>query len=669
MARDFHDMVQNAVRDEDALRTALADADIAPMLMVLVQLTGDVGVLKEVAPHIHGAWSFLERVPERLKQMVRDRLVAALKDYAASDRSPPRCPPSDMLQQMMSAGVGQTVPEEYIPLLIEETRLGEEDTRSVRWQRNPASLAIRDFKVLVIGAGLAGLCAGIQLKRLGIPFEILEKNNAVGGTWLENRYPGCAVDTPNHFFSYSFSPNNKWSRHFSRRDEIHGYIADTFETYDVHRHVRFGAEVTTAAFDEDAAQWQVTFRKPDGGCEAVRANAVITAVGQLNRPSVPPIAGLPLFRGPVFHTARWDDDVELKGKRVALIGTGASAVQTGPSIAPDVAKLVVFQRTPHWVMGNPNYHKAVSPGNLWALENIPFFANWLRFQLFWAGSDGFHASLQVDPDWPMPDVSLNEANHKMRELIIDYARNELDDDKELLARVIPNYPPYGKRMLRDNHWFKMLKRPNVELVTGSISHITDSAIVMEDGTIHAVDVIIMATGFQASRMLWPMDIRGRQGRTIRSIWGDDDPRAYLGITVPGFPNLFLTYGPNTNLAHGGSIIFHHECQVRYIMQALREMIENGYSTLEVRQDVHDGYNKLVDEKCRNMVWAHPGVTSWYKNRHNRVTVTSPWRLLDYWKLTRHFVPEEYRAGRPGHSPIIPGQEASVVASVDQLTVG
>jgi 4-hydroxyacetophenone monooxygenase len=431
-----------------------------------------------------------------------------------------------------------------------------------------------------------------------------------------------------------------------------------------------GVEVTAAEFDESASRWSVTVRKGDGGAvETIDCNAIITAVGQLNRPSTPPLAGLPLFRGPVFHTAQWDREVELKGKRVAIVGTGASAIQAGPLIALDVERLVVFQRTPHWAMHNPNYHKAVSEGNIWALKNVPYFSQWLRFQLFWASSDGFHASLQMDPDWPMPDASLNEANHKMRELIIDYVRKELDDDKELLAKVIPSYPPYGKRMLRDNHWYRMLKRPNVELVTGSISHITEDSIVMEDGTVHPVDVIIMATGFQASKMLWPMDIRGRGGRTIRGAWGDDDPRAYLGITAPGFPNMFMIYGPNTNLAHGGSIIFHTECQVRYIMQALREMIEQGYSTLEVRPEVHEGYNKLVDEKCRNMVWAHAGVTSWYKNRRNRVTVTSPWRLLDYWKLTRHFVPEEYRAGRPGHAPIIPGQEARVVSTIDELTVG
>ncbi|MDR3534757.1 MAG: NAD(P)/FAD-dependent oxidoreductase [Rhodopila sp.] len=662
-------MFETAVRDEAALRAALAEADIAPMLMVLAQLSGDLDILDEVAPHIHGAWSFLESVPEDLKQKVRDRLVAVLKDYAASGREPPHHVPSETLQKMMSAGVGQMVPEEYIPLLVEETHLGDEDTRAVHWQRKPDSLAVGKFKAIIIGAGFSGLCTAIRLKELGIPFEILEKNTDVGGTWLENDYPGCAVDTPNHFYSYSFNPNDKWSRHFSRRNEILGYIAATADKYDLRRYIRFGVEVTTAEFDEHDARWHVTFQTADGVTQTIDTNAVISAVGQLNRPSIPPIAGLSQFRGPVFHTARWDRTVDLKGKRVAMIGTGASAVQAGPSIAPDVASLLVFQRTPHWLMNNPNYHKEVSAGNKWAIEHIPYFGKWLRFQLFWAGSDGFHASLQMDPDWPMPDISLNEANHKMREMIIDYVRKELDDDKDLLAKVIPAYPPYGKRMLRDNYWYRMLKRPNVELVTGSIAHVTEDSIVMEDGTVHAVDVIIMATGFQASKMLWPMEIKGRMGRTIRGVWGDDDPRAYLGITVPGFPNLFLTYGPNTNLAHGGSIIFHTECQVRYITQALREMIENGYSTLEVRTDVHDGYNKLVDEKCRNMVWAHPGVTSWYKNRHNRVTVTSPWRLLDYWKLTQHFVPEEYRAGRIGHAPIIPGQEARVVASIDGLTVG
>jgi 4-hydroxyacetophenone monooxygenase len=540
---------------------------------------------------------------------------------------------------MMSAGVGQTVPEAYIPLLLEETCLNDTDSRTVHWRLD--NVFVQNFNVVIIGAGFSGLCMAIRLKQLGIPFEIIEKNHDVGGTWLENEYPGCAVDTPNHFYSYSFNPNEKWTRHFSRRDEILAYIGSTTDRFDLRPHIRFGTEVTTAAFNETTQRWQITTRSTDGATETTEATALISAVGQLNRPSIPPIPGIDRFRGPLFHTARWDRMVDLTGKRVAIIGTGASAMQTGPSIAPNVARLLVFQRTRHWAANNPNYHREVSAGNRWAIEHIPYFAKWMRFQLFWAGSDGFHQSLKVDPNWTQPENSLNEANFRMRQMLIEHIRNELDGDEDLLAKVIPPYPPYGKRMLRDNYWYRMLRRPNVDLVTDAIDHIGKDSIVMTDGTEHKVDVIIMATGFHASKMLWPMDIKGRGGRSIRDAWGDDDPRAYLGITVPGFPNLFLTYGPNTNLAHGGSIIFHAECQVRYIAEALREMIENGHTTLEVRPEVHDEYNRRLDDACRNMVWAHPGVTSWYKNRHNRVTVTSPWTLLEYWNLTRHFVTEQY----------------------------
>ncbi len=638
-------MFQTAVQDEAALRAALAEADIAPTLMVLVQLSGEMDLLDEVAPHIQGAWSFMETVPEPLKQKVRDRLVEVLKDYAATGREPPADIPPATLQRMMSAGVGQTVPEEYIPLLVEETCLNGGDPRAVHWTGVPSPADVQAFKVVIIGARFSGLCAAIRLKDLGIPFEIIEKNPDVGGTWLENAYPGCAVDTPNHFYSYSFNPNEAWSRHFSRRDELLAYIRATVDKYGLRPHIRFGTEVTAAAFDEGTARWQVTLRGQDGLAETIATNAVISAVGQLNRPSIPPIPGMERFQGPLFHTARWDGSVDLAGKRVAMVGTGASGMQTGPSIAPEVARLTVFQRTPHWAVYNPNYHKDVTAGNKWAIAHIPFYAKWMRFQLFWAGSDGFHATLRVDPAWPHPERSLNAQNQQMRDMIIDYVRKELDGDEDLLAKVIPPYPPYGKRMLRDNYWYRMLKRPNVDLVTGSIREITENAIVLQDGSVHEVDVIIMATGFQASKMLWPMELKGRGGRSIRDVWGDDDPRAYLGITVPGFPNLFLTYGPNTNLAHGGSIIFHTECQVRYILQALRHMIETGQSTLEVSREAHDEYNRQVDEMHRGMVWAHPGVMSWYKNRHNRVTVTSPWRLLDYWKMTRTFDPAAYQPDR------------------------
>jgi 4-hydroxyacetophenone monooxygenase len=642
---DFNQAVRNAVADEPALRRALAQSDIAPLLMVLVHLSGRTDLMEQVAPHIQGPWSFMQTVPEDLKQAVRDQLVDTLKAYAQEGRPAPAMPSAALLRKMMSAGVGQPVPAEYIPLLLEEMSFGQTDLRAVQWHTPVAPAGAKDFKVVVIGAGFGGLCAAIRLKQLGIPFEVLEKNPDVGGTWLENRYPGCAVDTPNHFYSYSFHVNNHWTRHFSRRDEILAYIHDVVRTYDLRPHIRFGVEVSAAQWDEAAHVWRVQWHTAQGGASSeqgeIACQSLITAVGQLNRPSVPKIPGLAEFKGPCLHTAQWDPSVDLAGKRVAMIGTGASAMQTGPSIAPGVAHLRVFQRSPHWSFYNPNYHLEVEPGHNWSLARLPYYSNWLRFQLFWGSSDGFHASLHKDPSWSSPDISLNAQNHGVRQLIIDHVRKELGGDEALLAKVIPSYPPYGKRMLRDNHWYRMLKRPNVTLETDPIARVTEHAIQMNDGTVHEVDAIILATGFEASRMLWPMDIRGRNGHTIRADWGDDDPHAYLGMTAPNYPNLFVLYGPNTNLAHGGSIIFHTECQVRYIMQALREMIERDLPALEVRAEVHDRYNEQLEEKAREMVWTHPGVKSWYKNDRNRLTVTSPWRLLDYWSMTKVFDPSDF----------------------------
>ena len=339
--------------------------------------------------------------------------------------------------------------------------------------------------------------------------------------------------------------------------------------------IRFDTEVESARFDETHNIWHLLARDRNDAIIKLTANAVVTAVGQLNRPSNPDIQGLSDFDGPVFHTARWDSNVDLKGKHVAMIGTGASGMQTGPAIVDDVGHLTIFQRTPHWILANPNYHRSVSPGKKWALEHLPYYARWYRFQLFWGFSDGIHPALQVDPDWHSPQQSLNHRNERFRVNMIRHMQNVVGDDPELLEKVTPKYPPYGKRMLIDNHWFKMLTRDDVDLVDDGIDRVTAAGIITADGATHEVDVIVLATGFQAQRMLWPMEIAGRGGVALRDIWGEDNPKAYLGITVPKFPNLFVLYGPNTNLGHGGSAMFHGECQVRYTIKCLRDMIEGG----------------------------------------------------------------------------------------------
>jgi 4-hydroxyacetophenone monooxygenase len=385
----------------------------------------------------------------------------------------------------------------------------------------------------------------------------------------------------------------------------------------------------------------VRVRSRQGGDETLHASALISAVGQLNRPRLPDIPGRESFAGPAFHSAEWQHQHGLEGRRVAVIGTGASAFQLAPEIARQASRLVVFQRSPPWMVPNARYHARVSEAKKWLLRHVPYYARWYRFLLFWPGSDGLMPSLVVDPEWAHPERSVNAVNDFMREYFTQYMAQQIGDDPELLAKVVPTYPPFGKRMLQDNGtWLATLKRDNVDLVTEPIAAITPRGVRCADGTEHAVDVIVFATGFHANRFLWPMEISGRDGVTLRERWGEE-PRAYLGITVPGFPNLFCLYGPGTNLAHAGSIIFHSECQVRYVMGCLVGLLGGGFAAMDCRTDVHEAYAERFDARHATMVWSHPGMNSWYKNSHGKVLTTSPWRLVDYWGWTRAPALDDY----------------------------
>jgi len=633
------DMIKAAAADGEALRRAVGDAEIVPLLLSLVQLTGDRDYLKAARPFISGAWHYMQTAPKSLQKQVRQDLVAVIEKLAADGGDPPEHPPEDLLHDMLEVAIGEELSPEYYGVFRDETNFGDGDARDVDWRAGRPDRA-DDFQAVVIGAGFSGILMAIKLKRAGIPYVVIEKNADLGGTWLENIYPGIGVDTPCHFYSYAFEPNCEWTSYFTEGEEILQYIRACAEKYGVLEDIRFGEEAAEAVFDEATGRWTVKTRRADGTEDELRPNALITCVGALNRPSIPDIPGKDDFQGPAFHTAEWDASVDLKGKRVVMIGTGASGMQVGPSIAPDVASLAIVQRSPHWAIKHPLYHEIVPSSIRWAMRRIPFYASWFRFRLFYAASDGFHGTLSMDPNWERKDISLNAANHKMREELVAYIESELSDRPDLIEKAIPPYPPFGKRMLRDNNWYRTLKRENVDLVAGGVERIEADAVVAE-GQRYPADVIIYATGFHAGRMLWPMDIRGRDGVSLRDLWGEDDPRAHLGVTVPGFPNFYMCYGPNTNLAHGGSAVFHSECQVRYIMLALRETIERDADAVEVKRAPYEAYNQRLDAKMETMVWSHGGVTNWYKNRKGRVVMNSPWRLVDYRNMTHDFEAGDY----------------------------
>ncbi|MCW1428716.1 flavin-containing monooxygenase [Novosphingobium sp. JCM 18896] len=633
----FQDLVASP---PEVLEAHLAALDPVPLLLVYTHLSGDESLLEEFRPHIKGAWSFEAEVPEDLQAELRSKITATFHDYARNRRPLPPAPDAGMLQRMCDVAVGQEVPPEYLPMVLEELNFGTGDAKSVAWRKPVPPVVMDGYHVLVIGAGYSGLAMAIKLKEAGIPFTVIEKNDDVGGTWYENSYPGVAVDTPNHFYSYSFRTSSDWDHYFAQGPEIIEYIRTVYREADLADHMRFEQEVVRAAWNEADQRWAVTIRDKDGSEYEMKVNALISGTGLLNRPSIPDIPGLDDFQGPKFHSSRWDHSIDLTGKTVVQIGTGASGMQLGPKVAEIAKHLTIFQRSPHWARHNPLLYAKVSDGLKWGLEHVPFYTKWWRFQLLYATSDGMLPHLRKDPNWPEPETSLNAFNKAIREQLIAHMREQLKGDEELLAKVTPSFPPYGKRMLRDSNWFSALTRDNVELVTGSVKQVTATGVVDKDGVEHPAEVLILATGFKAQAPLYPMEIVGTDG-SLRDKWGDDDPRAHLGITVPGFPNLFILYGPGTNGGHGGSAVFNSECQVRYTMLALRELIEREASSLEVRREPFEAYQAEFDAEHEKLVWTHPGVNNWYKNKAGRVVTNNPWRLSRYRNMTATFDTDEY----------------------------
>jgi len=616
---------------------ALADVSIPTLMLSLVHMSGDPSLIRG---SLRPAGLFLNEVQgymsEQDKAAVRKIALEVIAGYRERGCPEPDPIGPELLQEMMQWLVCEPVPPEYVPMLLEEMELDGKDSRAV------TGTAADDFPVVVIGCGESGLLAGIRLKEAGIPFTIVEKNAGVGGTWWQNTYPGARVDVGNHFYCYSFEPTDQWTHFFAEQPELAAYFQSVLDRHDIGRHVRWETEVIEACWDDDTASWSVRARDRDGTTTTLAARAVISAVGQLNRPHLPDIEGQRDFAGPAFHSTEWDHTVELAGKRVAMIGAGASGFQIAPAIAGDVERLTVFQRTAQWMFPNPNYHAEVGPGVRWALRHLPFYGRWYRFLLFWPGCDKGLEAARVDPDYPDQQTAVSEINEITRIMFTEWISSQVGDDPDLLAKVVPDYPATGKRTLQDNgSWLRTLTRDNVELVRTGIDHIEAGAVVTEDGQRYRADVIVYATGFEANKILWPMTVTGRDGENLRERWGER-PTAYLGITIPGYPNFFCMYGPGTNLAHGGSLIFHSECQMRYITQCLELLIAGGHKSMEPAEEKAADWHDRSQAEMGKLVWSQPSVRhSFYKNSFGEVYVLSPWRLVDYWRWTREPDPDDF----------------------------
>ena len=475
------------------------------------------------------------------------------------------------------------------------------------------------WAVLVIGAGFGGLGMAIELGRAGEhDVLLLEKGDDVGGVWRENTYPGAACDVPSHLYSYSFEPNPRWSRTYSPQAEILDYLRHCAARYGVRDKIRFGCEVTSAVFDEATALWCVTWRDAHGRAHAGHARVLVSAVGLLSRPAMPALPGLDMFAGPVFHSAQWRHDVALKDKRVAVIGTGASAIQFVPELARDVARLTVFQRTPAYIL--PRSDRAYSERERRRFARWPSLMTLHRALIY--GAHDARAIGFTRLQWVMDLVGGLPSRRLLKRQVPDAALRE---------RLTPHYPIGCKRILISNDWLPTFSRPNVELVTEAVEAVTPVGVRVAGGREIAVDAIVLGTGFAASEFLAPMEIRGRGGRSLNDAWSHG-AQAWLGITVPGFPNFFMIYGPNTNLGHN-SIVFMIESQVAHVMRCLRKLREARGATIEVAASPFERHNAHLQRRMKHTVFG--GCANWYVDAHGRHTVNWPGFTTTYRWLTRY----------------------------------
>jgi cation diffusion facilitator CzcD-associated flavoprotein CzcO len=477
-------------------------------------------------------------------------------------------------------------------------------------------------EVAIVGAGFSGLCMAIELKEAGMDsFTIYEKKEELGGTWRDNTYPQCGCDIPSHLYSFSFELNSRWSRSYSRQPEILEYIRDVAEKYDLYDHIQFDTKITELEFHRDDGEWSLG----TGDGRSFRAGSTVLAVGPLSRPMVPDFDGLEEFEGRAFHSARWPDDFDPEGKRIAVVGTGASSVQIVPGLAGDPEELHVFQRTAPWVL--PRNDRSYSELEKRLFEWVPGLQK--AYRAFLYGLFEMQAVGLVD----QPRL-MKAAEWFARRYI-----NQQIDDPELRDKVTPDYTMGCKRILLSDTYYPALDRDDVELISGEVAEFGEQVVRISDSREREVDAVVFATGFHVTDFLSHFEVRGLEDRRLNKAWSDG-AEAYKGISVNGFPNLFLMLGPNTGLGHN-SMIFMMECQARWIRQALEELDERDARYLDVRPSVHRNFNDNLRERMDGTVWKS-GCESWYLEDDGKNTTLWPGYTVDYWWKTRQFEESSYR---------------------------
>jgi 4-hydroxyacetophenone monooxygenase len=624
---DGGELLEPAI-DEAFLRRVVEHADLNALRLALYQQTRDEDLAGiEVAEFMREGSPFRTLIiPEDQRQTVKDKAVAYLLAHAGSA---PIAPNRAEAERMMELFAGQPMGQAHLDYGWEDLAF-EGFPRAADWRVKPAPEVLQRFSVTIIGAGFSGILAAIQLDRLGIAYRVFERQAGVGGTWFLNDYPEARVDVTSFLYQFKFEKDYPWKNYYATQAELIEYFDYILDKYDLRRRITLDTKLASADWNESSKTWALGFERADGEIEIVESNFVVSAAGLFSTPSLPDIPGIEGFQGEMFHTTAWNHAYDYSGKRVAVIGNGSTGSQLARGVAERARSLTIYQRSPKWLTRVGNYRHEVSPEKRWLLENMPGYVNWFCYGLHVAAlqMDAFH---DVDRHWQAKGGKVNEKNDQLRASLERFIRRKTGDGP-LSGQLVPDYAPLARRLVVDNGWYDTLLRDNVDLVCGKIERFTSTGIVSADGAEREFDLVVLAAGFDVAKYLWPVRYIGRDGAELEDLWEKDGARAHMTLTLPGFPNFIIMYGPNAGILSGS---FHSwiELYTRYFCRLITDTIEKGALSFEVKRSAYEAYNQALDAKMTQKLWLeNRNAGGYYINAQGRPGVSMPWSLEEFYPM-------------------------------------
>jgi 4-hydroxyacetophenone monooxygenase len=613
--------VTNVPVDAAFIRRAVELADLNAVRVTLFQHTHD--------PEIAALPMAAALDPEQ-RELLISKAAAWLEEHAGPARLAE--PPEDELRALMNLATKEEMGDLEFAARRELAAF-KDFPLMIDWDGERPEIP-DDFMVVVIGSGFSGLAAAVQMERLGLPYTVLERRAEPGGTWSINRYPDIRVDTISITYEFAFEKDYRWSEYFGRGHEVRGYLEHVSKKFGPYEHTRFGCDVQRATFDPARDRWTIEFETADGR-ESMEANFVINGVGTFANPKFPSFEGQDLFEGEVVHPSRWPEGADFTDQRVAVIGNGSTGVQLLAPIAAQAEHVDVFQRTPQWISPRDKYGQAMEPEVRWLLDNFPGYWNWWRYMAI-AALFGTHGFVVPDEEWVAQGGHWNPMNDQLRRDLTAYIGVQVDGDEELIAQLVPDYAPFSRRPVVDNGWYRALTRDNVDLVTSPIVRFTPKGIETADGEVHEVDTVITATGFEVMKYLWPANWIGKDGTDIHDFWSKDGPRAYLGMMVPNYPNMFMIYGPNSQPLSGGTgLPVWYVVWAAYAARCIVRTLREGKTRVEVKQEAYERYNEALDAEASTLLLldeAGAPDANYYVNEFGRLQVNAPWYGPEFHRL-------------------------------------